>query len=162
MQRPPYFADWESKAAGLKSARCQIGDLLAIPHCLSQPSDSKATHRFTVTPAVMGIFTSALLSEVASNVISGTWTFLILTLCKNHSSPLSLLTAIAWLFSASVVLSIEPHGLHLLWSHESPAQGLDSFHWRHGRLRIRGCDFLKMPRVNMCQSQYLFFFCFCF
>lgn len=130
---------------------------MAIPHCLSQPSDAKATHRLTVTSAVMGIDTLALFSEVASNVISGTWTFLILTLCKNHSSHLSLLlTTFAGLFSASVVLSFEPHGPCLLWSHKSPVQGLDSLHWMAWQTKDQTAVIsLKTSRVNTCQSQHV-------
>ena len=71
----------------LKSAWFQVGDLLAILHCLSQTSDSKATHGFTLTSAVMGMLTSVMFPEVASNVISRIWRLLIFILCKNRIHP---------------------------------------------------------------------------
>ena len=110
----------------LKSAWFQVGDLLAILHCLSQTSDSKATHGFTLTSAVMGMLTSVVFPEVASNVISRMCRLLIFTLCKNHDSPLSfLLTAISGLLSVSALCwAFEPHGPCLLWSSWEPCSGV--------------------------------------
>ena len=54
------------------------------PHHTAAPKPRilKHTHGFTVMSAVMGIFTSALFSEVASKVISRMCRLLIFTLSK--------------------------------------------------------------------------------
>ena len=126
-----------------------------------KPQIPRHTHRFTLTSAVMGIFTIAPLpSAVSSNVISRTCRLLIFTLCKNHSSLLLFaLTAIAGHLSMPALCwAVEPHRPCLLWSHKSPAQGLDSLHWMAWQTDDQtAVIFLKTPRVNMCQSQDFFF-----
>lgn len=98
-----------------------------------KPQILMPTHRVRVTFVVMGILRLAPLpSGVTSDLISRMWTLLIFNLCKNHSSPLSLLmTAIAGRFSrcqhrdARVSLTdFACFGLH-----ESPVQRFESLHW---------------------------------
>ena len=138
----------------LKSAWFQVGDLLAILHCLSQTSDSKATHGFTLTSAVMGMLTSVVFPEVASNVISRIWRLLIFILCKNRIHPCHS----SWqpLLGSSLCQCCAEHlslmDLACFGLHESRAQGLDSLHWMAWQTEDQtAVIFLKTPRVNMCQ-----------
>ena len=124
-----------------------------------KPQILSHTHSFTLMSAVIGVLTLAMFSEVTSNVISRMYRLLIFTLCKNHNSPLSLLlTATAGLLSmAASCWAFEPHR-PCLWSHASPAQRLDSLPWMPQQTEDQTAVIsLKMPRVNMCQSQNLFF-----
>ena len=124
-----------------------------------KPQILSHTHSFTLMSAVMGVLTSVLFPQVASNVISRMCRLLIFTLCKNHDSPLSfLLTAISGLLSVSALCwAFEPHGPCLLWSHESPVQGLDSLHWMAWQTEDQTAVIsLKTSRVNMCQSQHVY------
>jgi len=93
---------------------------------LPKPQVLSHTHSFTLMSAVMGILTSVLFPQVASNVISRMCRLLIFTLCKNHNAPLSfLLTAVAGLLSVSVLCwAFEPHGPCLLWSSWEPCSGV--------------------------------------
>ena len=107
------------------------------------------THSFTLTSAVIGILSLAVFSEVASNMTSRMWTFLIFTLCKTHNWPLSsLLTAIAGLFSMPAACwAFEPHGPCLLCSSCEPCPGV-GFSPLDGKADwgSDGCEFPQYPK----------------
>lgn len=116
-----------------------------------KPQILMPTHRVRVTLVVMGILRLAPLpSRVTSNLISRMWTLLIFNLCKNHSSPLSLLmTAIAGHMNLT---DLAWFGLP-----ESPVQRFESLHWMAWHTEIQTHVVSpKTPRVNMCQSQNFF------
>ena len=142
----------------LKSAWFQVGDLLAILHCLSQTSDSKATHGFTLTSAVMGMLTSVVFPEVASNVISRIWRLLIFNLCKNHIHPCHS----SWqpLLGSSLYQCCAEHlslmDLACFGLMRALFRGwILSIGW-HGRLRIRRLWFLSRLQGWICARASMF------
>ena len=153
LQRPRSFIDWETKQQCGKVPDSRLQICWPYSTASAKPQILIHTHRVMVTSAVMEILTlKPLPSGVTWNVTPRMCSLLILTLCKKHNSALSfLLAGTAGLFSLpELCWAIEPHGLCLLWSHESLLRGwILSVGW-HGRLIIRQLWFPSRLQGWMC------------